>query len=130
MRSIGYTGLYMPDLEDYILVVDDDDAVREAVVETLEDESYSVRVARNGREALNLLQGGLRPCLVLLDLMMPVMNGWEFAREFGQDPGLAEIPICVITAAGPNMPIPPEAIDVVRKPLELDKLLEVVQRHC
>jgi CheY-like chemotaxis protein len=114
----------------YILVVEDDEAIRETVVEVLEDANHVVRIARNGREAMDLLRNGERPCLVLLDLMMPVMNGWDFARECAQDPAFAHIPICVITAAGATQPVPPEALAVLRKPVHLDNLLKLVQHHC
>jgi CheY-like chemotaxis protein len=115
---------------DYILVVDDDDAIRESVVEALEDASYPVKAAHDGREALNILRRGEgRPCLVLLDLMMPVMDGWAFAQEQAQDPALAGVPVCVITAVGAGRPIP-DAVAVVRKPFRLKDLLDVVQQHC
>jgi CheY-like chemotaxis protein len=116
---------------DYILVVDDDAAVRDTIVDVLEDAHYPVRVAGDGQEALNILrrEDG-RPCLVLLDLMMPGMNGWDFAREHSADPALADIPICVVSAVGPTQPIPETAVAVVRKPLHLKQLLEVVRQHC
>lgn len=116
---------------DYILVVDDDDAIRDSVVEALEDAAYPVKAAHDGREALSILRRGEgRPCLVLLDLMMPVMDGWTFAREYAQDPTLANVPLCVVTAVGASGPIPADAVAVVRKPFKLKDLLEVVQQHC
>ncbi len=116
---------------DYILVVEDDDAVRDTVVDVLQDAEYSVRVARDGQEALDILRRGSgRPCLVLLDLMMPGMNGWDFAREQAGDPTLADIPICVVTAVGRSQQIPQKAVAVVRKPVQLKRLLEVVRQHC
>jgi CheY-like chemotaxis protein len=118
-------------VHDYILVVDDDDAIRESVVEALEDASYPVKAAHHGREALDILRAGDgRPCLVLLDLMMPVMDGWAFAREQSLDPALAGLPVCVITAVGTSHPIPSDAVAVVRKPFKLKELLDVVQQHC
>jgi CheY-like chemotaxis protein len=116
---------------DYILVVDDDDAIRESVVEALEDASYPVKAAHDGREALSILrQGEGRPCLVLLDLMMPGMDGWEFAREQSQDPALAGVPVCVITAVGTGRALPSDAVAVVRKPFKLKELLDVVHQYC
>jgi CheY-like chemotaxis protein len=112
-----------------ILVVEDDDAVRDTVVDVLEDAGRAVRVARDGREALDVLRKGAPPCLVLLDLMMPGMNGWDFARIAAQDPELAVIPICVVTAAPPSRPAPAQAVAVLRKPIDLRQLLEVVRRH-
>jgi len=118
-------------VHDYILVVDDDDAIRDSVVEALEDASYPVKAAHDGREALDILRAGNgRPCLVLLDLMMPVMDGWAFAREQSLDPALAHLPVCVITAVGTSAPIPSDAVAVVRKPFKLKELLDVVQQHC
>lgn len=116
---------------DYILVVDDDAAVRDTVVDVLQDAHYAVRVARDGQEALDILrrENG-RPCLVLLDLMMPGMNGWDFAREHAADPTLSDIPICVVTAVGRAQAIPARAVAVVRKPFQLKHLLEVVRQHC
>jgi CheY-like chemotaxis protein len=116
--------------EHYILVVDDDDAVRDTVVDVLEDANYSVRAARDGCDALNLLRTGSKPCLVLLDLMMPVMNGWDFAVESAQDPALRGIPICVITAAGSSRQFPEQAVAVLKKPIDLRLLLDIVQKHC
>ena len=85
---------------DTVLIVDDDSAVRTALKELFETEGYAVAVASNGRAALNHLGAGLRPCVVLLDLMMPVMDGWDFRTEQLKDPALKEIPVFIITAAG------------------------------
>jgi CheY-like chemotaxis protein len=115
---------------DFILVVDDDQAIRDTIVDVLEDAAYLVRVAKDGQEALDLLRKGPRPCLALLDLMMPGMNGWDFALEHARDPHLARIPFCVITAAGPGQPVPTGAVAVVRKPLQLKRLLDVVAEYC
>jgi CheY-like chemotaxis protein len=83
-----------------VLIVDDDSAVRSALRELFETEGYAVAVAANGQAALNHLGGGLRPCVVLLDLMMPVMDGWDFRTEMLKDPALKEIPVFILTAAG------------------------------
>lgn len=115
---------------DFILVVDDDPAMRDTIVDVLEDADYPVRVARDGREALDLLRSGPAPCLVLLDLMMPGLNGWDFAQEHARDPQLTKIPFCIITAVAPGQPIPNGAAAVMRKPLELKKLLAIVAEHC
>jgi CheY-like chemotaxis protein len=83
------------DCQRRILVVDDDASIREALAESLGDEGYRVVTATNGVEALTLLRppGELRPCVILLDLMMPVMSGQEFYAEQQRDPALARIPI-------------------------------------
>jgi CheY-like chemotaxis protein len=85
---------------DTVLVVDDDVAVLDGISELLEDEGYTVVTAVNGRIALDHLRGGLRPCAILLDLMMPVMDGWDFRQAQINDPDLKDIPVVVITAAG------------------------------
>src|SRR5689334_6104245 len=81
---------------DTILVVDDDEDILEALRDLLRDEGYDVVAARDGRTALERLRGGLRPRLILLDLMMPTMNGYEFRREQRADPALAGIPTIVV----------------------------------
>src|SRR5579862_4602951 len=64
-----------------ILIVDDDPDIRDSLKEVLEDEGYEVNGVANGREALDYLRKSPRPCVILLDLMMPVMDGWQFRRE-------------------------------------------------
>jgi CheY-like chemotaxis protein len=114
-----------------ILVVEDEPEIRTSLKEALEWEGYDVVAAANGREALECLHGMERPCLILLDLMMPVMNGWEFAEAVRADDVLAANPIIIITA------FTDEAhrkklgtCEVVRKPVNLEHLLRLVKRHC
>ena len=116
-----------------ILVVDDDDDIRELLAEFLQDEGYRVMTARNGSDALTQLRaGGTRPCLILLDLMMPVMNGFEFLEAFRRDPALALIPVAVVSAHGELGPAERSAIaaPILRKPLALTTLLELIGRLC
>src|SRR5206468_568036 len=80
------------------LVVDDDDAIRDALAEVLRDERYVVATAEDGRRALELLKSGLRPSVVLLDLWMPDVDGHEALSTMKADPALADIPVIVITA--------------------------------
>jgi CheY-like chemotaxis protein len=82
-----------------ILLVEDDADIRSALASLLADAGRSVEAVGNGREALQVLRAGLRPRLVILDLMMPVMSGFEFRREQLADPALAAIPVIVISAA-------------------------------
>src|SRR5687768_13520104 len=83
-----------------ILVVDDDIDIREAIQDTLEEEGFRVESAPDGAAALERLRAlPYEPCLVLLDLMMPVMDGWEFLAARKEDPRLASIPITVISAS-------------------------------
>jgi CheY-like chemotaxis protein len=117
----------------YILVVDDDAAIREALTAVLEDEGYAVRTAANGRDALQLLRaGGPRPALILLDLTMPVMSGGEFREEQRRDPALAQIPVVVLSA---DRSVQAKAAAVqaqgyLAKPVEIDVLLETVSRYA
>jgi CheY-like chemotaxis protein len=103
-----------------VLVVDDDQDIREAVV------GYSVAQAANGAEALVAMRSAL-PCLVLLDLMMPVMDGWEVVAQMDRDPALAGVPVCVVSA---HVNDPPRNVCVLRKPVTLQKLLDTVAEHC
>lgn len=116
-----------------VLVVEDHDDTREMVAALLAAEGFSVITAENGSRGIERLKRD-RPCLVLLDLMMPVMTGWEFrqAQMSLPDAELATVPVLLLTAA----PEPEraaeqlQATDVIRKPLDFDDLLELVRRHC
>ncbi|MGK5088441.1 response regulator [Bdellovibrionota bacterium FG-2] len=112
-----------------ILVVEDDDGIQEMLKIFLELEGYSVFTASNGKDGLEVLQRIPRPSLILLDLMMPVMNGWEFAAEIQKDAALATIPIVVVTAYG-NRADTIQARKVIEKPIDLEKLLGAVQDAC
>ena len=114
-----------------ILVVDDDESLRETLCEALQDEGYTTFGAGNGREALSYLRSAAEPpCIIFLDLMMPVMNGWQFREEQKRDPALAPIPVIVITANGPGARDSIDANEVIMKPVRLDKLLNTAQRFC
>ena len=106
--------------------MDDDQDVREAVVEALADAGYAVDQAANGAEALTAMRASA-PCLVFLDLMMPVMDGWELVAQMDRDPALAQVPVCVVSAHDKD---PPHNICVLRKPVSLARLLETVALHC
>lgn len=116
-----------PDASRTILVVDDDPDLLDVTRFALEGEAFEVATARNGQEALELLRAGEPPGLVLLDLMMPVMNGWEFLEEVAKDPSLRAIPVVVLTAANPEGV--PGAVEILRKPIDLEELIEAVERH-
>lgn len=83
-----------------VLVVEDDCVARTLLGTILEEAGYTVVTAANGREALDLLRAGERPCVILLDLKMPVMSGWEFREEQRHDPAVAAIPVVVLSADG------------------------------
>jgi CheY-like chemotaxis protein len=113
-----------------VLVVDDDADIRVALCELLEHEGYRTATAVNGEQALRFLTSGERPCLVLLDLMMPVMDGWQFLEEQRKDPALASIPIVVVTAAGNRIGDRLDGITVLEKPFKLGDVLIAVERNC
>ena len=113
-----------------ILIVEDDRDLAEVLAETLETEGYEVAVAGNGREALRLLdEGVVRPSLILLDLMMPIMNGWELKEQLVQT-GRGAIPIVVCTADGhaATKAKDMQAAGHLRKPATVDALLDEVVR--
>jgi CheY-like chemotaxis protein len=115
-----------------ILIVEDDADLREALSEVLRDEGYAVTSAADGQEALDRLRREQRPSLILLDLTMPVMNGWQFRAEQRQDPDLSEIPVVVLSAGEylAEQMQPLEIEDFVRKPIELGHLLRKIERYC
>ena len=112
-----------------VLVVDDDDDIREVLEMALEEQGYVVSQASNGREALEVVSQEM-PSLILLDMKMPVMNGWEFAAELGQRYA-QRAPIVVISAAEDARRRAAEvgAQGWIGKPFELDDLLEIVKRN-
>jgi CheY-like chemotaxis protein len=107
-----------------VLVVDDDADIRDALRDVLEQAGYSVAEAANGELALTYLEHHPPPAAILLDLFMPVMDGWELARRLASAPELALVPILVVTASGPHWGYP--GARVFRKPLNLAQLLEAV----
>lgn len=112
-----------------ILVIEDDIDIQDALKQGLEMEGYSVFTANNGKEGMEQLYKIPTPCLILLDLMMPVMNGWEFVEEINKDLMLSTIPIVVVTAFGDkkNTPI---TTGTIPKPIDFDSLLGTVCKHC
>ena len=111
-----------------VLVVEDDEEVRESLTEALADEGYSVSSAANGAEALALLAASGKPCIVLLDLMMPVMDGWEFLQRIEKDPRLQDLKVCVVTAVPEKAP--KTATRVLAKPVRLDNVIGLLQQYC
>jgi CheY-like chemotaxis protein len=115
-----------------VLVVEDDPDIQQVLRFALEMAGYPVATADNGVEAIRQLQAGAPPCLILLDLMMPVMDGWQFRAEQQRDPALAAIPVVVISADGrvPQKAASLGAAGYMRKPVDFDRLVEVVRRYC
>jgi len=114
------------DTSKFVLIVDDDPNLLEVTSFVLESEGMAVETAKNGEEALALLRSGRLPALVLLDLMMPVMNGWEFLDEVAKDPLLKMLPVVVLTAA--QRAQVSGVVEVLCKPVDLRALLRVVER--
>ena len=110
-----------------VLVVDDDPDIRDSLQMLLEDEGYSVRTAADGREAVATMEVE-PPCFVILDLMMPVMDGWEVACRMHDEERLAAIPVCVVTAT-PEW-APADSACVLKKPIDVHRLLTIVQTYC
>lgn len=116
--------------QEYILVVEDDQDLREGLCEALELEGYVAVRVENGQAALGYLAKGVRPCVILLDLMMPVMDGWTFRQEMMKDPSLAAVPVIVMTAATPVRAAAVAAKVILYKPLHMGKVVGVIQEHC
>ena len=115
-----------------VMVVDDDAEIRETLVEVLEAKGFHAVAAANGAQALDVLRRGTRPALILLDLMMPVMDGPTFRAEQRGEPELAAIPVVVISAFQ-DVEEKAErmgATGSLRKPISFRDLIETVRRLC
>lgn len=122
------TGRHDPDT---VLIVDDDPGMCEALTTLLSDEGYHVAAACNGREALSYLTCHEAPCIILLDIMMPVMDGYTFCTQLCQHPALAAIPVVVLSAGAKSeriLELCPAGF--LRKPLDVNALLALVEEHC
>jgi CheY-like chemotaxis protein len=119
----------------HVLVVDDDRDIRESLVEALEEHGFAAVGAVNGRDALDKLRAlarAQRPCLILLDIMMPGMDGTAFREEQLQDPELAPIPVVVLSAYRDvaERAAPMNVSEHLRKPVKLSELVRVTVQHC
>ena len=110
-----------------ILVVDDDAASIESLTEILAGEGYFIATAKNGKEALKHLRTAALPKLIILDLFMPEMDGWEFRREQLKDAKLRDIPVVVMTGASVYAGI--DANVIVHKPLDVDRFVSLLERY-
>jgi CheY-like chemotaxis protein len=120
MSSYGQAGKH-------ILLVEDDEITRGAIKMVLEWEGYEVACAANGQEALDYLYSRGRPELILLDVMMPVLDGEEFRRRQQRDPSLAKIPVVVVSALEAAARL--DAAGHVRKPFQVEELLAAIRRY-
>jgi CheY-like chemotaxis protein len=118
-----------------ILVIEDDESIRSTIADVLELEGYDTHTAANGKVGLAVLDRLPGPTLVLLDMMMPEMNGWEFLAAHSNRPTFSDISVVLVTAAeenrallGPDAPLPVDGM--LRKPIHLDKLLKIAGQYC
>jgi DNA-binding response OmpR family regulator len=118
---------YDPVVARYVLVVDDDPDIRDSLRLLLEDEGFDVRVACDGAEAVRAMRLE-PPCFVILDLMMPVMDGWEVAGQMHDEERLASIPLCVLTAT-PEW-APADSACVMQKPIDVRRLVAMLRERC
>ena len=115
-------------MKSQVLIVDDDNDLREIVRAVLEDAGYATRGAASGAAALDTLHGSERPDLIVLDLMMPVMTGFELRERLLAEPDLASIPVVVMTASRGFDVAPLSAAGVVYKPLDIRTLVRAVEQ--
>ena len=115
-----------------VLVIDDDAEIRQALIDILEDEDYVVRAAANGKEALDIVATGPCPDVILLDVMMPVMDGWHFLSARLRHPRLVEVPIIIISAGteAETEARKVGACQVIKKPLHVDDLIHRIEDCC
>ena len=121
----------MADCQASVLIVDDDVDARESLCALLETEGYSVRAAGDGEEALRILRAS-GACIVVLDIFMPVMNGFEFLTEKARDPGLAELPVVVLSAdvTAVRRAQREGVLVALTKPVDHERLLQVIREYC
>jgi len=113
-----------------VLIVEDDEDLRDMMAQMLNIEGFDTATVANGREALDYLHATKKPNVILLDLMMPIMDGWEFRRQQKADPDLAPVPVIILSALDQTRAAPVDAQAFLKKPLDFDRLLELVRDHC
>lgn len=116
-----------------MLVVDDYADTRDSLVSMLETHGWIAHGAGSGAEALALFASGLRPCVVVLDVRMPGMSGWELRKRMKRDPDLADIPVVILAAdpdAGANDARRADIREFLRKPVDGLDIIAVIERHC
>jgi DNA-binding response OmpR family regulator len=113
-----------------VLIVEDDEDLREMMAQLLTLEGYDAATVANGREALDYLHRATTPHVILLDLMMPIMDGWEFRRQLEADPTLAPVPVIVLSALDQVRASSIHAAAYLKKPLDFDRLLALVRTYC
>lgn len=113
-----------------VLVVDDDPLIQTSLIIALESQGFTVQIARDGREALNVLRSGPPPRLIVLDLMMPGMDGFQFLQERQADPALADIPVVVLSGLDPaSSGKVGGAVEYLLKPIEVEEIVKQIHRY-
>ncbi len=110
-----------------ILIVDDETEIRESLEEFLSDEGYAVDSAADGADALEKLNNDKPPCVVILDLLMPLVSGNEVYDKMQEDPRLSQIPVIISTSDPSRAPI---GSMVMKKPINLEHLLGAIRHYC
>ena len=118
----------MTNMSHTVLIVEDEEDLREMMRDALELSGFTVVTAREGRDALEKISKIERLCLVLLDLLMPGMNGWEFFEKLRERPELATVPVIVHTSTPNRAPL--GATRVLQKPVLFEQLISVVREYC
>lgn len=113
-----------------ILVVEDDPDILRLVEVILTGHGYDVATASNGHDALHLLRGGLAPCLILIDLEMPVMSGLELRAELAEDPATRDIPVVLTSVSRENLDRLQSSVQRFEKPFKISDLVRAVEEHC
>jgi CheY-like chemotaxis protein len=113
-----------------VMIVEDDPDLREMLAQLLTLEGFDPTEAANGAEALRQLRSGPPPEVILLDLMMPVMDGWTFRAEQLRDPSIAHIPVIIVSAVPRHLLAGLRPSASLTKPYDLWTMLELVQQHC
>jgi CheY-like chemotaxis protein len=109
-----------------LLIVEDEVAIRDTLTELLSKDGREIVTAGDGQEALECLTKVPRPCLILLDLMMPRMDGWEFLQRKSAEPSISDVPTIVLSASGR----PAGAMHQLAKPVDVERLLVLVEQYC
>jgi len=113
-----------------VAIIEDDSEFRTMLRELLEEAQYRVIAVANGAEALETLRGDTIPNVILLDVAMPVMDGFDFLRFRNEDPQLSAVPVVLVTNAKPHERPTIGVNDVVRKPIDIDEILFAIKRYC
>lgn len=113
-----------------ILIIEDDEDIRDLMKAMLEAEGYHPFTASNGEEGFTVLSEISKPCMILLDMMMPIMDGWTFSDEIKKNSKYQNIPLLAVTAFAEQITAKEKFIGVLKKPVRLESLLNLVKQHC